>query len=606
LFRTVRASCLLLSLFLPGEAHAEPVISIQAFPPKIVLGVDHHARLTIRTRRELPVQAFVNVGQVSDLKRVGPVEWTATYQPPPRRFPQVAILAFREEADDGGIGFIVIPLHGQQKIRVETKPLAKVIVRIAEVSTSPVRADSHGAAVIPIRVPPGVGSGEVTVVDGRGRETKTPLDLRVPPFSRVLIVPHRRELIADGKQSTPFSLVAIDVAGRPGAALPLKMTANLGTIGTVRDVGGGVYEGEYQAPVRGTAASGVVSGAIANDAGPAATTAIALKPIVPRRIARFSLQPTRLIADGRARGRVEVMLDDGHGVGIPGEDLAVDVSAGQVAPLRDRGGGRYVAQYTAPGLQRQANAEPVAIELRVRHVARRGESLVPPGRLSVFLEVPGGLPVPVVEPIAAKVEVPKPEIPAEPPDPPVEIECPSCPPPPPDPKPRGILGLQVGGMVLRGAAAGSGASVTLDLGYRLPVLDENLYLWFSWSSLFPRGTATIDATAGEPSFQGWIFPLTVGLRYRATPSQRVGFSLGLELGILLANLSFDVGATGASQHAVLPMMELPVSLDVRVGSGSLFFEGRLLQSFSQFDRDPVGVTGTVTGIVFAAGYRLLF
>src|SRR5262249_41378293 len=129
---------------------------------------------------------------------------------------------------------------------------------------------------------------------------------------------------------------------------------------------------------------------------------------------------------------------------------------------------------------------------------------------------------------------------------------------------------------------------------------------FSWTGIFPRGTTGFsDPLTGQPSFHGWMFPVTAGLRYR-TQGARVGFSVGLELGVLLVSLGLDRGGSEGLQRAVLAALQLPVTLEIRAGGGSVFAEARWLQSFNGLDGAANQVSGAVTGVVFAAGYRYAF
>jgi hypothetical protein len=690
-------------IFLPaGEVRAARV---RAFPGRLVLGVDAQARLEIVAQRGARLRPFASVGAVSDLREVAPGRWTATYTPPPRRAPQVAIVAFRDE-DGNEIGFTALPLFGRQAVRVETRPTAKVSMHVAGVSFPPVRADAQGRATLPIQVPPGVTSALLVAVDAKGRETRTQVDLRPPPFSRLLLLPPRRSsVVADGKQRLRYLVLAVDPKGKLAKGLAIRAAASLGRVGEVQDLGGGAYQFSYRPPVRGRPGRAVLTVALEGDPASRVTHAVALSPVVPRRFARISLQPPKLAADGRARARVLVVLDDGRGLGIPGERLRVEASGGEVSEVQDQGAGRYLATYKAPRLRGVSAGTLVAADLRVSHVARDGRATVPPARLQVLLEVPGAAAAVAARPPEKPPE--KPLVKGPPPTVidgrPVVVEVRTAPARlRADGRQRGDLLISLrdpAGTAVRGQKlvveplAGSvlgpvrerapgtyaveyqaprfigdrrvpvpvtvvvtsanldffhrdeitvttalladlaadlrkpafrmgpvaaatftfggaptiGFAAGLDLAFRLPVFDHNLFVSFFGGAAFGEGTSTLVGGGREPVFfQQRIYSFLAGLHYRREVSRRVALSLGLEVGSVLADVELGGRFRGDTQRGVFPALQIPAALEIRVGAGAVPFEVRYLQSLQGHEVEGVGVRGSVQGLLFALGYRHYF
>jgi hypothetical protein len=212
-------------------------VAVSSSPAGLVLGKDSSTRLEVKVTglfgRALPqakVSLSTNLGSVVDLESTGRGEFAATYRPPKRRAPAVAIISAEAEADgDHAVGWLALPLSGSDSLTLQTKPRAKVELTIDGVTFGPVTADAHGDATVAVVVPPGVGRATMRVVDPLGNVLERPLDLDPPPFARVRAVPVGPALAApDGPLD--IEVFAIRPDGSPDRSAQISATADRGTI----------------------------------------------------------------------------------------------------------------------------------------------------------------------------------------------------------------------------------------------------------------------------------------------------------------------------------------------------------------------------------------
>lgn len=230
----------------PAAAREPPRILLRPAQPSMVLGVDEDMLVAIEVEREplspgssadwsaadVPLEEsstprmFANVGSLDTPERVGPREFTARYQPPPERFPQIAVIA----AEVGGRrgrpplrGVSTIRLRGATSVAFRTDAGARVTMRVGEKEFGPVEADREGRVRIPVVVPPGVGIGVARSTDRHGLTTETKVDLQLPDFNRVLIT--APEILEAGGFAEAV-VYAVDPAGSPSPTASMSLRSS--------------------------------------------------------------------------------------------------------------------------------------------------------------------------------------------------------------------------------------------------------------------------------------------------------------------------------------------------------------------------------------------
>src|SRR3712207_6593416 len=85
-----------------------------------------------RPLRDASVSLTVNVGSVTEPTVTREGALTATYRPPAQEGPQVALFhaVVRSGAAAGSVGWLALPVHGRQQLRVPAPPRARVRVSI--------------------------------------------------------------------------------------------------------------------------------------------------------------------------------------------------------------------------------------------------------------------------------------------------------------------------------------------------------------------------------------------------------------------------------------------------------------------------------------------
>jgi len=172
-------------------------VTLSAEPDALTLGKDAAARIEVRVTgtfgralRGAKVSLSTNLGNVGDLQPAGDGEFTATFTPPRSRVPAVALLAADAEVDgDHALGWLALPLAGSDSMTLETKPHAKVQLRIADRDFGPAVANAKGEVQVQVVVPPGVEKATMHVEDPLGNTADRQLDLDPPPFPRLRVLP---------------------------------------------------------------------------------------------------------------------------------------------------------------------------------------------------------------------------------------------------------------------------------------------------------------------------------------------------------------------------------------------------------------------------------
>jgi hypothetical protein len=228
-------------------------------PAQMILGVDATAEISAVDPDGKPVQMFVNVGGLSDVRSVdGRVR--ATYTPPATRFPQVAVVAAVSE-DGLVVDWLAIPLHARPKFTIASERNTEVVVRVEEAEFGPIKTDRKGGARLEIEVPPGVTDVVVVARDKLGNEKATTHSLGVPEFDRMTVVCPRGgdQLLIFAVDATgqPDGNARFDLAASPGALEPAVMEApgRYSAVFVVGDEVAAAEESDLSVTLRGSASS---------------------------------------------------------------------------------------------------------------------------------------------------------------------------------------------------------------------------------------------------------------------------------------------------------------------------------------------------------------
>ncbi len=202
--------------------------------------------------RDAQVSLTVNVGAVTEPNPSQDGTFHATYRPPSQEGAQVALFhaTVKQGASSSG-AWLALPVHGPYLLRVKAPPRARVQVSIGAASYGPVVATASGEASVPVKLPPGAASAQVTIIERSGKSRTQTVPLPEPRFPRVQLV-----ALATPVQGQPVRLQGfiVDDSGNPAVALPpLAVSAEQGTLGPIEAKEGGVFEVPYTASTRSAA-----------------------------------------------------------------------------------------------------------------------------------------------------------------------------------------------------------------------------------------------------------------------------------------------------------------------------------------------------------------
>ncbi len=213
----------------PNAHHqvSRPSVTLTLADPSPVIGVTGETLLRIvvsgppETPMPLP-RVLCSVGQVEDLGREGPANFTARYILPAGRYPQPAIIVAEFDGPAWNLrGVATIRLRAATTPALHTDPGAQVTLRVGDRDFGPQVAPADGMVHIPIVVPPGLEFATARSVNQYGKATEEIVDLRVPYSQRVLFAAPTA-LVAG--RVAEVAVYAVEPSGRPadGASLILR------------------------------------------------------------------------------------------------------------------------------------------------------------------------------------------------------------------------------------------------------------------------------------------------------------------------------------------------------------------------------------------------
>jgi len=331
-------------------------VALTMNPPQLVLGQDATATLNISLSGgpsqpldgvDLDIRA--SAGTVANVTHLGGGKFTALYTPPPQPFPQLALITVADRRDPTRTyGSMAISLIGKASFPVTGLPNSRVIVKVADREFGPIQADGAGKAVVPLVVAPGFDKGTLVSVVGDTRK-EDPLDLKVPPSTRLAFFPVPKAIPADGAVSVPIRVYVSTSQGASDASAQVTMTATGGTISPVRHEGNGVYSAMFSASAGGNGGQASVTATLQDARGnQTANLALSLVPTRPSNVT-LTADPTKLPTTGGSI-RVLAHVEGPDKQGLAGRSLAFGVDGAQLqGGVKELGGGDYQAVFNSTG-----------------------------------------------------------------------------------------------------------------------------------------------------------------------------------------------------------------------------------------------------------------
>ena len=339
------ALCLALAAAEPEAPAPAAPVTLELGSTALVLGIDQETELRVKLgidSDETP-RVLASAGHVDDLVRTGARSWVGRYLLPAERFPQAAILVAELPSDPRRLrAILVLPLRAAASPSFRTDPGASVTLRIGDKEFGPQKAPRDGMVRVPVVVPPGVGFGLARSINEYGEATEQTVDLKIPPFRRVLVAAPATVRAGDVQQ---IAVYAVDSAGLPLESRQMVVTTSTGK---AQPLGGALGEARFLVGAPALVAAGALhlDAAVRNDRDTALPVDI---PVVPGPPAHLVLRPDRPRLALGAGSSMQVFLsaEDRFGNATDAGQTAVLVDGAPVA-TRPTDDGRMVAVIPAP------------------------------------------------------------------------------------------------------------------------------------------------------------------------------------------------------------------------------------------------------------------
>ncbi|MCB9655034.1 MAG: hypothetical protein H6729_12980 [Deltaproteobacteria bacterium] len=273
-----------------------------------------------------PIRASVNVGQISDVERIGEGQYRAIFTPPKAHHPQVALIAvWRETGPDAEVRFVRIPLFGRTALPVKTSKHAHVRVVVGDAVFGPVDADAKGRATVPVVVPPGLDEVVAISEDSTG-ESQATVKTGVPPYNRLTLAVTPYLVRADGTSSA--TVIAYYDRSAPPPMRWVRIKADGGKVSPVSQT-----EGRYHfryTPGRNIEKKQVtLRASVRQDPAARAEAHLSIGVPLPEAILLY-VGDTKLVT-GRGDGvTLSAFVVDRFGLNVPGVTITATSSDAQI------------------------------------------------------------------------------------------------------------------------------------------------------------------------------------------------------------------------------------------------------------------------------------
>jgi len=658
-------------LLLPASPRAADLnvqLEVPATPQLIHPGKQLAIPITVRdhTGWGVPGQKLTlgaSAGTFGDLTDLGKGNYRAVYRMPGSRYPQAVILAAKLPGQPPV--WKALLLQSRTSLPVNTsKPHVMVTLSLGGRQYGPHQTDAEGRVTIPVNVRPGETEARAVAVDEFGNRTTRKVDIPVPRSSRLLGLPERKTLVADGKDRVDIYLIAIHPNGSPKQNASFIAFKKAGQVSRAMKLDPGVYRLRYSAPDRLDPSLGKLTLALKSDPRQSRQNFLfALTTGRPDKIVAQA-QPKNLFADGKSKATIQMRIFDHAGHPVSGMQPQLTCSAGVPGPVSEPGEGEYRASLTSP-------SQPVErVRCRITVLAGEGEPIQEWVEIGIVELVPATIHArcDAAELLAdgtsrTRIEV---EIRDQRGDPldgaeirtraatgvlgaassgsrghyhfsytaprimqdgrvRISVEAGSgdslvtdhliislrAPPPPPRPLPWLSLAPWAG--VTTNFGRLTSAAFSLEGTLRLPFAREHLYLGLEGGYRF--GRQTVESGIAETSLETRLeyLPLHLALVYKLSPQSDFTPYAGAGGGLEFVQWTLSTGTLSTERgHQILAGAVAWLGAELRLGPGALFVQARYLYAWLS-DRSAVEQTnrlggslikGNIGGLELGGGYRL--
>jgi hypothetical protein len=224
---------LLLGLAGPRAAPAAPQrpaqarLAIDVTPARVVLGQGPQEAIVDVTLPPSSARAGLaglrvetTAGRLADLSALGGGRYHAKLEPPPDRFPQIAVVTV---ADVAGLGpdsppdvrIDTVAYAARIDLKGETEKKARMVLDIGGHRFGPAMPDPNGRFVIPVVVEPGENWATGIATDALGNTSHSRINLYLPAVQRLQAYVFPEVLVADGADAGWIYVTSLGPTGAP-------------------------------------------------------------------------------------------------------------------------------------------------------------------------------------------------------------------------------------------------------------------------------------------------------------------------------------------------------------------------------------------------------
>lgn len=331
-------------------------VTITANPAELTLGRDGSSTINITLSgtgnaqlEGIELAVTTNSGTVENVTNMGGGKFAASYKPPAKFFPHVALITVADKRNPNRTyGQLALPLVGKANFPVVGQPNSNVMVRIDDREFGPVSSDNNGRAQVPLEVRPGfVEARVISVVNGR--KTEEPLDMQVPPANRVTLFPSSAAIASDPGLKMAVRAFVTTPNGKPDTSARVKFSTTAGSMGDAAHEGNGVYRADFMPPYGNQRTAATIT--VEVDDLKSAQVASQNVTLIPARPGSVMLTPEPGTLMKTAKGfQILTKVQSSDGIGMAGRELRFQANGAKLSgSTQDLGSGDYKTRFETTG-----------------------------------------------------------------------------------------------------------------------------------------------------------------------------------------------------------------------------------------------------------------